>query len=73
MLKIALATQSAQADDPARVLQGLNQALCGKCQHHYVIVTYVFVDMEKRTLLCMRVPGIRRCCCGAQPRRAYET
>src|SRR5467141_2550765 len=35
MLKIALAAQSAHADDPARVLQGLNQALCGKLQHHY--------------------------------------
>ena len=50
MLKIALAAQSAHADDPARVLQGLNQALCGKFQHHYVTAAYVFVDMEKRTL-----------------------
>src|SRR6201981_3028762 len=50
MLKIALAAQSANADDPARVLQGLNQALCGKFQYHYVTAAYVFVDMEKRTL-----------------------
>jgi phosphoserine phosphatase RsbU/P len=50
MLKIALASQSAHADDPARVLQGLNQTLCGKFQHHYVTAAYVFVDMEKRTL-----------------------
>ena len=50
MLKIALAAQSARADDPARVLQGLNQVLCGKFQHHYVTAAYVFVDMEKRTL-----------------------
>jgi serine phosphatase RsbU (regulator of sigma subunit) len=50
MLKIALASQSAHADDPARVLQELNQALCGKFQHHYVTAAYVFVDMEKRTL-----------------------
>jgi phosphoserine phosphatase RsbU/P len=50
MLKIALAAQSAHADDPARVLQGLNQALCGKFQHHYVTAAYAFVDMEKRTL-----------------------
>src|SRR3954452_359860 len=49
MLKIALAAQSAHADDPARVLHGLNQALCGKFQHHYVTAAYVFVDMEKRT------------------------
>jgi phosphoserine phosphatase RsbU/P len=50
MLKIALAAQSAHAGDPARVLQGLNQALCGKFQHHYVTAAYMFVDMEKRTL-----------------------
>src|SRR3954465_5014942 len=50
MLKIALAAESAHADDPARVLHGLNQALCGKFQHHYVTAAYAFVDMEKRTL-----------------------
>jgi serine phosphatase RsbU (regulator of sigma subunit) len=50
MLKIAFAAQSAHADDPARVLQELNQALCGKFQHHYVTAAYVFIDMEKRTL-----------------------
>jgi len=50
MLKIALAAQSAHADNPARVLHGLNQALCGKFQHHYVTAAYAFVDMEKRKL-----------------------
>jgi serine phosphatase RsbU (regulator of sigma subunit) len=50
MLKIALAAQAAHADNPALVLQGLNQALCGKFQHHYVTAAYVFVDMKKRTL-----------------------
>jgi serine phosphatase RsbU (regulator of sigma subunit) len=50
MLKIALAAESAHAEDPARVLHGLNQALCGKFQHHYVTAAYVFVDVNKRTL-----------------------
>jgi serine phosphatase RsbU (regulator of sigma subunit) len=50
MLKIALAAQSGHADDPARVLHGLNQALCGKFQHHYVTAAYAFVDMERRKL-----------------------
>jgi serine phosphatase RsbU (regulator of sigma subunit) len=50
MLKIALAAQCDHAADPARVLQGLNQALCGKFQHHYVTAAYVYVDMEKRSL-----------------------
>src|SRR5579864_477437 len=50
MLKIALAAQAAHAADPARVLQGLNETLCGKFQHHYVTAAYVFVDMDKGTL-----------------------
>jgi phosphoserine phosphatase RsbU/P len=50
MLKIALAGQVTHAADPAKVLLGLNQALCGKFQHHFVTAAYLFVDMEKRTL-----------------------
>jgi sigma-B regulation protein RsbU (phosphoserine phosphatase) len=50
MLKIALSAQVAHAADPAQVLSGLNQALCGKFEHHYVTAAYLFVDMQKRTL-----------------------
>ena len=50
MLKIALAAQSAQARDPAAVLTGLNQALCGKFQGHYVTAAYALVDLEKKTI-----------------------
>ena len=50
MLKIALSAQVAQAADPAQVLLGLNQSLCGKFQHHYVTAAYLFVDLQKRTL-----------------------
>jgi serine phosphatase RsbU (regulator of sigma subunit) len=50
MLKIALAAQTPNAADPAKVLLGLNQALCGKFQHHFVTAAYVFVDLEKQTL-----------------------
>jgi sigma-B regulation protein RsbU (phosphoserine phosphatase) len=50
MLKIALPAQVLHAADPARVLSGLNQALCGKFEHHYVTAAYLFVDMQKRTL-----------------------
>jgi phosphoserine phosphatase RsbU/P len=50
MLKIALSTQEEHAADPAQVLLGLNKALCGKFQHHYVTAAYLFVDMQKRTL-----------------------
>ena len=50
MLKVALAAQSPHAFDPARVLAGLNQSLCGKFKHHFVTAAYVFVDMEKNSI-----------------------
>ncbi len=50
MLKIALAAQVAHAADPAQLLLGLNQALCGKFQHHFVTAAYLFVDMLKGRL-----------------------
>jgi phosphoserine phosphatase RsbU/P len=50
MLKIALSAQAAHAADPAQVLSGLNEALCGKFQHHFVTAAYLFIDMENRTL-----------------------
>jgi len=50
MLKIALAAQEPHAADPAQVLLGLNQALCGKFQRHYVTAAYLFADMRKGTL-----------------------
>ena len=50
MLKVALAAQSPHASDPARVLAGLNQSLCGKFKHHFVTAAYIFVDMEKKSM-----------------------
>jgi phosphoserine phosphatase RsbU/P len=50
MLKIALAGQTASASDPARVLDGLNQALCGKFEGHFVTAIYIVIDTEKRSL-----------------------
>ncbi len=50
MLKIALAAQTHNAASPAEVLLGLNRALCGKFQHHYVTAAYVYVDMVKRAI-----------------------
>jgi len=46
MLQMALAAQFAQASQPARVLAGLNQALCGKFTTHFVTAAYIFLDME---------------------------
>jgi len=50
MLKGAVAAQSPHAFNPARVLAGLNQSLCGKFKHHFVTAAYVFVDMEKNSI-----------------------
>jgi sigma-B regulation protein RsbU (phosphoserine phosphatase) len=49
MLQTALAAQSAHASNPAQVLSGLNLALYGKFQRHFVTAAYLFVDMEKNT------------------------
>jgi sigma-B regulation protein RsbU (phosphoserine phosphatase) len=50
MLQVALSAQSAHASDPARVLSGLNQALCGKFQRHFATAAYLFVDMERNVI-----------------------
>src|SRR5262249_28197196 len=50
MLKIALAAQAAVAHDPAQVLEGLNNSLCGKFETHFVTAGYLFVDAEKHVL-----------------------
>jgi len=50
MLKVAFAGQAAYAHDPARVLTGLNRALCGKFEEHFVTAAYLFVDLEKSLL-----------------------
>ncbi|MGB2633747.1 MAG: SpoIIE family protein phosphatase [Candidatus Acidiferrum sp.] len=54
MLKTAFAAQAPHACDPARVLSGLNQSLCGKFKNHFVTGAYVFVDMEKN---CIKYAG----------------
>jgi sigma-B regulation protein RsbU (phosphoserine phosphatase) len=50
MLQVALTAQAGHASDPARVLSGLNQALCGKFELNFVTAVYVYVDMEKKLL-----------------------
>jgi serine phosphatase RsbU (regulator of sigma subunit) len=50
MLQTALAGQFKHAGDPACVLSGLNQALNGKFERHFVTAAYIFLDLEKRIL-----------------------
>src|SRR6266478_9474360 len=42
MLKVAFAAQASHAHDPARVLTGLNLALCGKFEEHFITAAYLF-------------------------------
>jgi phosphoserine phosphatase RsbU/P len=50
MLKVAFAGQALHAHDPSLVLTGLNRALCGKFEEHFVTAAYLFVDLENRLL-----------------------
>jgi phosphoserine phosphatase RsbU/P len=50
LLKGALAAQAPHAVNPARVLAGLNQSLCGIFRRHYVTAAYLFVDLENDTV-----------------------
>jgi serine phosphatase RsbU (regulator of sigma subunit) len=48
MLQVALTAQVAHASDPAKVLSGLNRALCGKFTQNFVTAAYLYVDLERR-------------------------
>ncbi|HEV7427429.1 MAG TPA: PP2C family protein-serine/threonine phosphatase [Thermoanaerobaculia bacterium] len=44
MLKIALATQSANAASPARILANLNTLFCGRLERQFITAAYVYLD-----------------------------
>ena len=50
MVKIAFVSQLPHADDPARVLAGINQVLCGKLESDFVTAGYLFMDTEKQSI-----------------------
>jgi hypothetical protein len=49
MVKIALSSQLPRAHDPAAVLSGVNQILCGKLESDFVTAGYLFIDTENNT------------------------
>jgi sigma-B regulation protein RsbU (phosphoserine phosphatase) len=49
MVKVAIAAQFEHADDPARVMAGLNSVLAGKLQGQFVTAAYLFLDLESGT------------------------
>jgi sigma-B regulation protein RsbU (phosphoserine phosphatase) len=50
MVKMAAVSQRDHAAHPARLLSGMNRALCGNTQGQYVTASYVYVDGERREL-----------------------
>jgi len=50
MLQVALTAQAGHASLPAKVLLGLNHALCGKFTQDFVTAAYVYVDLEKNLM-----------------------
>jgi len=50
MLQVALTGQAAHASEPAKVLAGLNRALCGKFTHNFITAAYVYADLEKNLM-----------------------
>jgi serine phosphatase RsbU (regulator of sigma subunit) len=50
MVKIAFSSQLPHADDPARVLAGINQVLYGKLENDFVTAGYLYMDTEKKSV-----------------------
>jgi sigma-B regulation protein RsbU (phosphoserine phosphatase) len=50
MVKLAATSQRANAADPARLLAGMNAALCGNTQEQFVTAAYVHLDSISGTL-----------------------
>jgi len=50
MLQVALTGQAAHASEPAKVLAGLNRALCGKFTHNFITAAYVYADLEENLM-----------------------
>lgn len=50
MVKVAIRAQCNWADDPARVLSGLNSILCGNLQGQFVTAGYLYLDPRRGAL-----------------------
>jgi sigma-B regulation protein RsbU (phosphoserine phosphatase) len=48
MVKIAFSSQLPHMHNPAQVLSGINQILCGKLESDFVTAGYLFIDTEKQ-------------------------
>ena len=50
MVKLAASSQKEHADDPASLLTGMNNALCGNTQNQFVTAAYTYLDASTGTL-----------------------
>jgi phosphoserine phosphatase RsbU/P len=51
MIKVAMQSVAAHADDPAQVLGGLNRILWSEARGQFASAAYVWIDAESRTAL----------------------
>jgi phosphoserine phosphatase RsbU/P len=51
MIKVAMQSVAVHADDPARVLSGLNRILSSEAHGQFASAAYVWIDTENRTAL----------------------
>jgi serine phosphatase RsbU (regulator of sigma subunit) len=51
MVKIAFASNTTHAANPAEVLDGINQVLCGKLESDFVTAGYLFLDLEEKNMI----------------------
>ncbi|HET6218012.1 MAG TPA: PP2C family protein-serine/threonine phosphatase [Acidobacteriaceae bacterium] len=50
MVKLAATSQRVNAADPAALLSGMNQTLCGNTQNQFVTAAYVHLDIDSASL-----------------------
>ena len=50
MLQVAFSAQLPHAAEPAKVLSGLNKALCGKFTRNFVTAAYIYLDLESNLM-----------------------
>jgi len=51
MVKIAFASNTTHAANPAEVLDGINKVLCGKLESDFVTAGYLFLDIEGKNMI----------------------
>jgi len=51
MVKIAFASNTSHAANPAAVLDAINQVLCGKLEYDFVTAGYLFLNIEEKSMI----------------------